>query len=127
MEAQDASRNAAIDVGRGALLAGMVVVHVASAHGTAAQVNALHAWFGIFLISAGFVWLSGFVLGLRGGSHAARALRVALQLVLVMVAYAVLLSLLRHLFDRLSGGEAACAARSGWAPPLRFEDLGILL
>ncbi len=123
------ARRDSIDVARGALLAGMVAVHVASAHGTSAQVNALHERFGIFLISAGFVWLSGFVIGLRGPQRGdgARAVRVAAQLLLAMVAYAVVLSVARHLLERISGGDLACAARVGWSPPLRFEDLGILL
>ncbi len=123
------TRHQSIDVARGALLAGMVAVHVVSAHGSADQINAMHAWFGVFLISAGFVWLSGFTAGLRparpgGGLKAAR---VALQLLLVMVAYAVLVSLARHVLDRISDPEVACAARAGWSPPLRFDDLGILL
>jgi fucose 4-O-acetylase-like acetyltransferase len=121
------TRIASIDVARGALLAGMVAVHVASAHGTAGQVNSLHAWFGIFLISAGFVWLSGFVAALGPPRGMLRPLRIALQLLLTMVAYAVLLSLVRHLVERWSGGDIACAARAGWSPPVRFEDLGILL
>jgi hypothetical protein len=118
-----------IDVMRGALLAAMLVVHVLSAHGTADQVNAMHTWFGVFLISAGFVWLSGFTAGLRpaAGSDVLRAVRIACQLVLVMVAYAVLLSLARHFLDRISDPEVACAAHAGWSPPLRFDDLGILL
>jgi hypothetical protein len=130
-ESNDApsARFPTIDLMRGALLAAMLAVHVLSAHGTADQVNAMHTWFGVFLISAGFVWLSGFTTGLRPAraSDVLRAVRIACQLVLVMVAYAVLLSLARHFLDRISDADVACAARAGWSPPSRFEDLGILL
>ena len=131
IESIPATRNQGLDACRGGLLVCMVLVHVLSASGRAAQVNALHGFFGVFLISGGFVWLSGFVHSFREGESRPgtwlRALRVTLQLLLAMVAYGVLSSLLRHLLIRAEGGASACAARAGWIPPLRFEDLGILL
>ncbi len=126
-----AARNPTLDVARGTLLLAMVGVHVLSAHGTAAQVSALHDWFGVFLISSGFVALSGYVAAMRGGTarwgDAAGSGRTALHLLLVMVAYGALLSLGRLGLSIATGGPEACTARFGWSPPLRFEDLGILL
>jgi hypothetical protein len=120
-----------LDIARGILLAAMLGVHVLSAHGTASQVNLLHGWVGVFLISSGFVGLSGYVIGLRarglGGAELLRGTDRGLQLVLVMFGYGVLLSLLRHGLALLGDGAAACAAERGWTAPLRFDDLGILL
>ena len=125
------NRLAGLDIARGGLLLAMLAVHVVSAHGPAGQINALHGYVGVFLISSGFVGLSGYVVGLRTRSLAlpelGRGLDRGLQLVLVMFAYGVLLSLLRHGL-LLAGSETrACVARDGWTPPLRFDDLGILL
>lgn len=124
------TRHAGLDIARGLLLVAMLVVHVISAHGPASQVNTLHEWFGVFLISSGFVGLSGYIVGLRSNSLTAReVVRGAdrgLQLVLVMFAYGVLLSLVKHVLT-LGGATGECAAQHGWTPPLRFDDLGILL
>jgi hypothetical protein len=120
-----------LDVARGALLTAMLVVHVISAHATANQAAWMHAWTGIFLVSSGFVTLSGFVIGSRNGTlnrgDWVRAVDAFCHLVLVMVVYAVLLSLARHELARIGRGPASCDARLGWVPPHRFEDLGILL
>ncbi len=120
-----------VDVARGLLLCAMLAVHVVSAHGAAEHVNALHGWVGVFLISSGFVGLSGYVIGARARrctpAELGRGIDRGVQLVLVMFAYGVLVSLLRHGL-MLAGTEASvCAARHGWTPPLRFDDLGILL
>lgn len=123
-------RLAGLDLARGLLLVAMLAVHVVSAHGPATHVNALHGWLGVFLISSGFVGLSGYVVGLRSRAlnvrELARGADRGLQLVLVMFAYGVLLSLLRHVLA-LGGASGECAAQHGWTPPLRFDDLGILL
>lgn len=120
-----------LDVARGVLLIAMLAVHVISAHGSAAHVNALHGWIGVFLISSGFVGLSGYVVGLRTRAltpaELGRGLDRGVQLVLVMLTYGILLSLLRYGLVLAGPAETACAARDGWAPPLRFDDLGILL
>lgn len=125
----EAPRVAGLDIARGLLLVAMLAVHVISAHGTAEQVNALHGWFGVFLISSGFVGLSGYVIGLRARARTlrevGRGIDRGLQLVLVMFAYGVLFSLLRH--GLMYFGPAECTARTGWLPPTRFDDLGILL
>lgn len=124
------ARLAGLDLARGLLLVAMLAVHVVSAHGPAPHVNALHGWIGVFLISSGFVGLSGYVVGLRSPALTLRGLARGadrgLQLVLVMFAYGVLLSLLRHVLA-LGGASGECAAQHGWTPPLRFDDLGILL
>jgi fucose 4-O-acetylase-like acetyltransferase len=119
-----------LDVARGVLLAAMVAVHIVSAHGPAAHVNALHGWVGVFLISSGFVGLSGYVIGLRsrelGLATVARGVDRGIQLLVVMFGYGVLFSLLRHVLA-FAGAGGECAAEHGWQPPLRFDDLGILL
>jgi hypothetical protein len=126
-----AGREPGLDIGRGALLVAMLAVHVVSAHGGTGHVRVLHEQLGVFLISAGFVGLSGFVIGLhsRGspGSQLAHGLDRALHLVLVMLAYGILLSLARHGLALAAGGPAGCTAERGWVPPVRFDDLGILL
>ncbi|HSK02021.1 MAG TPA: hypothetical protein VK932_12305, partial [Kofleriaceae bacterium] len=120
-----------LDVARGLLLCAMLAVHVVSAHGAADHVNALHGWVGVFLISSGFVGLSGYVIGVRARRLApaelGRGLDRGVQLVLVMFAYGVLISLLRHGLMLVGTEASACGARHGWTPPLRFDDLGILL
>lgn len=115
-------RDPGLDVLRGALLTAMLAVHVIPAHGTAAQGQALHGFAGIFLISSGFVALSGYGAALAERS-AWHRLERALRLVLVMVAWAVLLSLLRQV---LAARPAGCPAPE-WLPPARFESIGILL
>jgi hypothetical protein len=125
------SRIDALDGARGALLVAMVLVHVVSAHASASQVNFLHHSLGVFLVSSGFVGISGFVIGLRPGlltrRDIFRALDAALHLVLVMFAYGVLLALARYYLRSAAGGAQACSTQHGWAPPVRFDDLGILL
>jgi hypothetical protein len=125
------SRNLSLDVLRGGLLLAMLGVHVAAAHATSAQASALHGWFGVFLISSGFVALSGYLAGARPpeplGSGLAHALDTTARLLLVMLVYAALASLLRHGLALAEGGAAACAVRTGWSAPARFESLGILL
>lgn len=116
------TRDAGLDILRGVLLTAMLGVHVAAAHATPAQGQALHAHFGIFIISSGFVALSGYAAALSRRPLSRRAMG-ALQLILVMVAWGVLLSLLRH---ALTHREEGCTA-SAWLPPTRFETLGILL
>jgi hypothetical protein len=120
-----------LDLARGVLLVAMVAIHVLSAHGTAEEASFLHQWVGVFLISTSFVALSGYVIGTRGGGAAAdewsRGIQGGLHLVLVMVGYAVLLSLLGFGLKAAAGGAAACETRFGWAPPTRFAALGILL
>jgi hypothetical protein len=125
-------RQQGLDALRGALLLAMLAVHVVSGHGAAPEVNALHEWVGVFLISSGFVGLSGFVAGARPGGLTApavgRALETALQLIAVMLAYALFASAVRYGLDRLAGGAVACAAaRQAWGPPVRFGSFGILL
>lgn len=124
------NRLAGLDIARGLLLVAMLGVHVVSAHGPASHVNALHGWVGVFLISSGFVGLSGYIVGLRSRTltwrELGRGVDRGVQLVVVMFAYGVLLSLLRHLLT-LGGASGECAAQHGWTPPLRFDDLGILL
>lgn len=119
-----------LDVARGVLLVAMLAVHVISAHAPASHVNALHGWFGVFLISSGFVGLSGFVVGVRSKRlslrEVGRGLDRGAQLILVMFAYGVLFSLVRHALS-LIGESGPCAAQHGWTPPVRFDDLGILL
>ena len=130
-DAMSQGRDVGLDVGRGVLLLAMLAVHVISAHGSAGQVDWLHGQVGVFLISSGFVGLSGYVVGLRArgpvGAKALRGLDRGLQLLLVMFGYGVLLSLARHGLSLAGGGAAACSAQTGWIPPLRFDDLGILL
>jgi fucose 4-O-acetylase-like acetyltransferase len=119
-----------IDVARGVLLVAMVLVHIVSRYATGAQSGAFHQWLGIFLVSSGFVGLSGYVTGARGGSTGKswlRAFESALHLLLVMGVYGILISLLEHGCNGLAGGSSACTAEFGWAPPVRFESLGILL
>ncbi|HZA51917.1 MAG TPA: acyltransferase [Myxococcaceae bacterium] len=125
-------RNEGLDVLRGTLLVAMLAVHVVSAHAPTAHAAAMQTWFGVFLISSGFVALSGFVAGARRGSatraDALESVESAVRLLLVMVAYSVIASLVRHAFALASGGPSACAAVSqGWVPPRTFESLGILL
>ena len=131
MSATSTGRKTGLDVARGVLLVAMVAVHLLSAHGTAPQVGVLHGWVGVFLISSGFVGLSGYVVGMRGPGalprRMFRGLDRGLQLLLVMFAYGALLSLMRHGLLLLGDGAQSCAARFGWLPPLRFDDLGILL
>lgn len=119
-----------LDAARGVLLVAMVAVHVVSAFGTAAQANVLHEQVGVFLISAGFVALSGLATAigpLPAGAAALTGARTAGRLLLVMTAWSVALSLLRHVLALAAGGPEACSAAQGWTPPLRFDDLGILL
>lgn len=121
------SRNGAVDCLRGGLLVAMLAVHLIAAHAAPAQAKLLHERFGIFLISAAFVALSGFLTGLpsqrRGFSHGALT---ALRLLLVMVGFAVLAALLRQGLGAALGTAEGCAP-SGFRPPERFESLGILL
>lgn len=109
----------------------MLAVHVVAAHASGEQASALQNGFGIFLISAGFVFLSGFVAGLKRspltGAELAHGASSGLRLWAVMVAYAVLVSLVRHFLSLGAGGSEACAAQLGWAPPLKLESIGILL
>jgi fucose 4-O-acetylase-like acetyltransferase len=119
-----------IDVARGVLLVAMVIVHIVSRHATGAQSSLFHEYVGIFLVSSGFVALSGYVAGGRGVFTASgwlRALENGFHLLLVMASYGVVVSLLEHGLARLAGGAAACRTEFGWAPPVRFESLGILL
>jgi hypothetical protein len=119
-----------IDVARGVLLVAMVLVHIVSRHATGPQSGAFHQWLGIFLVSSGFVGLSGYVTGARGDSSGKswlRAFESGLHLLLVMGVYGILISLLEHGLNGLAGGSSACTAQFGWAPPVRFESLGILL
>ena len=82
-----------LDVARGALLVAMVIVHVVSGHATAAQSDSFHAWLGVFLISCGFVMVSGVVVGSQpgplSGADATRAVDRFLQLLLVMFGFGV--------------------------------------
>jgi hypothetical protein len=125
------TRHEGLDVLRGGLLTAMLAVHVLAAHATSAQMSEVQRWLGIFLISSGFVALSGFVLGLKPGPLTAKeatgAVETGVRLVLVMFGYAVLVSLLRHGLSRAAGGAEACTAMFGWLPPLRLESVGILL
>lgn len=117
-----APRDSGLDVLRGALLTAMLGVHVTAAHASPTQAHALHAHFGIFLISSGFVALSGYAAALTTRRYS-RRLSGALRLVLVMVGWGVLLSLVKHaLLHRAEG-----CAPGAWLPPSRFETLGILL
>jgi hypothetical protein len=125
-------RNEGLDVLRGALLVVMLGVHVVAAHAPTEHAAAMHAWFGVFLVSSGFVALSGYVAGARRDpttrADALGALESGVRLLLVMVAYSVLASLVRHVFALAGGGPPACAAAThGWVPPRAFESLGILL
>lgn len=125
------TRQESLDVARGFLLVGMLAVHVLSAHGTPQQAGLLHSWIGVFLISSGFVALSGYMLFAKtvaatSGRHA-RQVASAVRLLLVMLGYGVLLSLLRHGFRLAAGGDEACIASFGWDVPTRFADIGILL
>src|SRR6266542_6014652 len=99
-------RQAGIDVARGALIVAMVLVHVISAHGAASQVNWLHTWIGVFLISSGFVAISGFVIGAKPGvptpGDGARALDAFVHLLVVMLGYGIVLSLFRQQLTRLA-------------------------
>lgn len=127
----NSERRTGLDVLRGGLLVAMLAVHVLSAHAAAAQASAMHAWVGVFLISSGFVGLSGFIVGSRPGPAGRegwlKAVDAALHLIAVMVAYGLALSLLRHGLCVAAGGELACSVRDGWRPPERFGSLGILL
>jgi fucose 4-O-acetylase-like acetyltransferase len=122
-----------LDFARGGLLLAMVVVHVVSGHGAGPEVNALHTWVGSFLISSGFVAVSGYAIGLKPAKGEARrwlflrALDAALRLVVVMLVFGTLMSLARHGFAHLAAAEDGCVAPTPWAPPTRFDDLGILL
>ncbi len=120
-----------LDTARGVLLVAMLATHIVSAHGSSNHVGFLHGSVGVFLISSGFVGLSGFLIGFRTqpwrSGEGARALESALRLLLVMFGYGVLVSLSRHGLALLGSGPEACSAQQGWLPPLRFDDLGILL
>lgn len=117
-----------IDAARGTLLVGMLAVHLVSRH-TTAEALWMQQWVGIFLISAGFVAVSGMVHGLKPSrpGNWLQALDSCLHLLVVMVTYAVLISLTHHFVGVLAKTPEACYARYGWTPPLRLDDLGILL
>src|SRR5207245_1509941 len=106
------ARVESLDVARGALLFAMTIVHVVSGHATPTQNESFHTWVGVFIISCGFVMVSGVVVGSQSAplsrADATRAVDRFLQLLLVMFGFGVLFSLVRHGLARIVGPPAAC-------------------